>query len=115
MKFPEMPFRAASGSEHGRRTEKGSKGGHFVRWIIIKNSMLIRSSCARARALLFLRILEFPAFDSNIYQYITDLNGRKNPSKWEKKSVEMGEKIRRNGRKNPSTIWEFIYFSPISY
>ena len=68
--------------------KKGSKGGHFVRWIIIKNSMLIRSSCARARALLFLRILEFHAFDSNIYQYITDLNGRKNPSKWEKKSVD---------------------------
>ena len=52
MKFPKMSFRAASGSEHGRRTEKGSKGGHFVRWITNKNNMLVRSSCARVRALL---------------------------------------------------------------
>lgn len=40
--------------------KKGSKGGHFVRWIIIKNSMLIRSSCARARALLFSKNSRIP-------------------------------------------------------
>lgn len=40
--------------------KKGSKGGHFVRWIIIKNSMLICSSCARARALLFSKNSRIP-------------------------------------------------------
>lgn len=40
--------------------KKRSKGGHFVRWITNKNNMLVRSSCARSRALLFSKNSRIP-------------------------------------------------------
>ena len=40
--------------------KKGSKGGRFVRWITNKNNMLVRSSCAHARAFLLSCFLCFP-------------------------------------------------------
>ena len=88
MKFPEMPFRAASGSEHGWRTEK-PKGGHFVRWIANKNKMLLRSSCARTRAFFFLLSMLSP---TSIVKYINMLpyaKVKKKPSICEKKTVTL--------------------------
>ena len=64
--FPGSLYRAASVSEHPRRTELAFqlKSGHFMRWIMNKNSNVKRSSCARTRALsCFLAFYAFPGFD----------------------------------------------------